>query len=46
LTYGQVSDVETELASDSSLRVLRKGTTDDQSGGLRDFFLVTPAAGS
>jgi 2-polyprenyl-3-methyl-5-hydroxy-6-metoxy-1,4-benzoquinol methylase len=43
LEYGQISDIETTLRQDESLRILRKGTTDDQSGGLRDFFLVTPA---
>lgn len=45
LEYGQISDIETTLQQDDSLRILRKGTTDDQSGGLRDFFLVTTAGG-
>lgn len=45
LEYGQVSDIETTLREDGSLRIVRKGTTDDQLGGLRDFFLVMMGAG-
>jgi SAM-dependent methyltransferase len=43
LRHGQISDIEAELKCNPSFHVMSKGTTDDQSGGLRDFFWVSRA---
>lgn len=42
-SFGEVSDIEKTLREDGSLRIIRKGTTDDDFGGPRDFFLVAVA---